>query len=126
MGIAKPAMFTKHFALLAICTFLPGAAYAVDLSGVVSDEGDPVAMAEVILVNAETNIVTGSRLSDKQGRFQFAVSQGTYNLNISKNDYATIWVKGINVVSDDLTQNIGLTLTEFATEELPEVSEGCD
>ena len=82
METAKLAIFTKHFALFVICVFLSSAAYAVDLSGVVSDEGDSIAMAEVILSNAKTNVVIGLRLSDKQGWFHFTISPGTYNLNV--------------------------------------------
>lgn len=120
------AIFTKHFAMFAICVFLSSSAYAVDLSGVVSDEGNSIAMAEVILSNAKTSVVVGSRLSNKQGQFHFTVSPGTYNLNVSKSDYATIWVRGINVQEDNFTQNIELIPIEFAAEKLPENSEECD
>ena len=45
---------------------------------------------------------------------------------MSKSDYATIWVKGINVQDDNFMQNIELTPVEFTAEELPENSEECD
>lgn len=116
----------KYATLYVACVFLSNAACAADLSGVVSDEGEQVVMAEVILADAKTRIVVGSRLSDKHGRFNFTVPAGIYNLIISKRDYAMVSLKEISIKDDSVTQHIELTPIEFAEGGLKSSSDDCD
>lgn len=117
----------KFFILfLALYIFQFSATHAADLSGLISDEGDPITMADIILANMETNIVSGAQLSDEQGKFKFSVLPGTYNLMISKRDYAKFILREIIVQSENITKNIELTPIEFASDGLPTSSDDCD
>lgn len=105
-----------RFALFVMFFILSSTVYAVNLSGVVSDEGEPVYMAEIILSNAKTKIVVGSRLTDKQGRFNFEVLEGVYNFIFSKNGYAMVKLSEVNVQGDEHTQNAELILAAFSAD----------
>ena len=116
---------------LRVCLMLsvvyPGAAaMAETLSGVVRDEGEPVAKAEVILVNAATKVVQRSVLADDQGRFVFDVAPGVYNLRVAKDDYALAIVKGIDINRHSKEVVVSLQLVVFAEEGAVPAEEDCE
>ncbi len=100
------------------------AAEAASLSGRVTDEGEPLPLAEVSLVNAASHILQGNLFSDADGRFHFSVPAGRYHLSVEKEEYANADVRDIVVEQADVVQNIELLPEVFAEQEAS--SEDCD
>jgi uncharacterized membrane protein len=99
---------------------------AASLSGVVLDEGEPVAMAEVILVDARNRAVLNEAFTNGQGHFRFAVQDGTYSLRISKEGYAFKTVKHLQLAGKDMSIKVELTLAAFADDASSGASDDCD
>jgi hypothetical protein len=99
---------------------------AASLSGVVLDEGEPIPMAEVILVHAGKHAVLNEALTNAQGRFRFAVADGRYSLRIAKAGYAFKTVKDLQVKGKDLSVQVELMLAAFADDAPTGASDDCD
>lgn len=99
---------------------------AATLSGAVTDEGEPVAMAEVMVVNAASNALITSKFSGENGHYQFELPGGVYNLNVSKTSFATVWIKNIDLQKGDLRKDIALTPEAFVDNQMVSDPDGCD
>jgi hypothetical protein len=106
--------------------FVSGHCMAATLSGTVTDEGESVTMAEVIVVNATNNTLLGSQFSDKNGHFEFELPDGVYNLNVSKVSYASVWVNGIVLENGNTIKEIALTPEEFVNDQAFTDPDGCN
>lgn len=120
MGILPAAMMP--FFLLSLWPWT-GTVQGAVLSGVVVDVGEPVAKAEVMLVNGKNNAILDSAYTDAEGRFRFTVKPGVFNIGTFKSDHATAWRKGIVVQDVDVSVRIELTPNAFL-EESSSLSEG--
>ena len=107
-------------------SFVSGPCIAAMLSGTVTDEGESVNMAEVIVVNATNNTLVGSQFSDENGHFKFELPNGIYNLNVSKVSYASVWVDGVVLENDNTIKDIALTPQEFVDDQAFTDPDGCN
>ena len=103
-----------------------GSAHSAALSGVVTEEGVPLTRVEMLLVDAENNVVQDNAYSDANGGFSFSVEPGVFNLGAFRDGYAVNWRKGIEVGEADVSLQIELTPEAFAEEPDSSVSEDCD
>lgn len=99
---------------------------AETLTGVLTDEGEPITGAAVALINADNNILVKKTHSDNDGRYRFTVIPGTYKLRASKEEFAVQWVKGIIVNGDDVVANIIMTPQVFIDSTVVPESDGCE
>jgi hypothetical protein len=106
--------------------FVSGQCIAATLSGTVTDDGETVAMAEVIVVNATNNTLVSSQFSGKNGHFEFELPNGIYNLNVSKVSFAGVWVNGIVLENGNTLKEITLTPEEFVNDHAVTDPDGCD
>lgn len=89
-------------------------AHAATITGIVSEENEPVEKAEIMLVNADTKGVIKRVYSTADGAFQFTVDPGRFNVGVFKSEYTTAWVKGITVQLDDVSIRVELVNEAFA------------
>lgn len=108
MIIPRTLLFTCLAAALAT------QAQAATLSGVAEEQGQAVAEAEIMLVNADTSQLLKSIYSAADGSFRFTVAPGTYNLGAQKSGYTLVWKKGITVGASDVTLRIEMLDKAFA------------
>lgn len=100
--------------------------YAESISGIVLDESDPVPMAEVMLVNADSNVLISSTVTNNNGGYRFIVKPGIYKLRLFKEDYASKWVENVSVSGEDVVRNIEITPAAFVSEQPAEASDDCE
>ena len=103
-----------------------GAAYGGDLSGVVEEEGAPLAQVEILLVNTETRVVLDNTLSDANGRFRFSVESGVFDLGAFRTGYSAIWTKNVAMGEADQFIRMELIPEAFSEEPDTDISEDCD
>lgn len=101
-------------------------AIAANLSGRVMDEGEPIAEAQVMLMTEENNILVKKSYTNEKGEYRFSVSAGTYKLMSLKDEYATTWVKDIDVFDEDVAIDIQLTPEAFVENKQSTSSGDCD
>ena len=70
-------------------------------------------MAEVVLVDAASRMQLGSLFSASDGGFRFSVPAGRYHLGVSKEEYADVWVRDIEVGADDVVRDVELQPSAF-------------
>jgi hypothetical protein len=99
---------------------------AATLSGVVSEDDEPVHRAWMVLVDAESKIVLDRVYTDADGAFHFTVKPGTFNIGASKSEYTTAWVKGIAVQRDDVSIRMELVNEAFAEDQSASANGDCD
>lgn len=83
------------------------------LAGAVVEAGQPVATAELRLIDAESRVVVDEGITGADGEFQFEVAPGRYDLGVFKADYATMWQRGLQASQDRLDLRIELTPAAF-------------
>ena len=115
------------FPVIAVMLLWLDVSMAAGLSGKVMDEGEPLPMAEVLLIDADSNVLLGSLFSDADGKFYFSVAGGRYHLNAAREGYADGWMRDIEVGKADVVQDIELLPEAFAeSEETSTDTYGCD
>ena len=115
------------FPVIAVLLLRFDFALAADLTGKVMDEGEPLPMVEVLLINADTKVLMGSRFSAPDGSFHFSVAAGRYHLNAAREGYADGWVRDIDVGKPGVVQVIDMLPEAFAeTEAASTASDDCD
>jgi len=107
-------MLRLFFPVVAVMLLWFDGAVAAGLSGKVMDEGEPLPMAEVLLINADSNVLLGSLFSAADGGFYFSVPGGRYHLSAARDGYADGWVRDIDVGKTDVVQDIELLPEAFA------------
>ena len=107
-------------------SLISGNCIAATLSGTVTDEGESVAMAEVIVVNATNKTLISSQFSDINGHFEFQLPEGVYNLNVSKMSFASVWVNNIVLKNGNTVKDIALTPEEFVNDHAVSNPDGCN
>ena len=102
-------------------------ANAATLSGIVMEEKEAVADAEIVLINAESRIILKKTLSGADGRFSFSVEPGRFNIEASKPDYTDGWSRGVVVSDSDVAVQIKVMNRAFAEENTAtKGSDDCD
>lgn len=115
------------FPVVAVMLLWFDVAVAAGLFGKVMDEGEPLPMAEVLLIDADSNVLLGSLFSAADGEFYFRVPGGRYHLNAAREGYADGWIRDIEVGKADVVQDIELLPEAFAESEAESTdSDGCD
>ncbi len=109
--------------LLLVCQ-LP--AHGATLSGAVTEQGEPVAEAEVKLVDADNRVILRSTSTRADGTFRFTVKPGTYDILVFKTQYANAWTRGITVGEADVARQIELTPKAFLENDDAGTSDDCD
>jgi hypothetical protein len=95
--------------MLALLT-LP--AQAGQLLGQVTEQGRPLAGAEVVLSGAD-GVVAGQMMSDREGRFRFEAKPGQYRLGVFRDEYAPVKRDGIQVGAGDTEVTVEITPAAF-------------
>ena len=90
------------------------------------DEDEPIASADVMLVNAKNNRLLKQTLTDENGSYYFSVKPGHYSIKSFRDDYAAEWIKGIEVKAQDVEINITLTPAVFVDDTSGSESDECD
>lgn len=99
---------------------------AETLSGTISDEGAPVPLAEVTLIDATNNLIVTTTHSNIRGAYQLTVSPGRYKLRSSKEDYADRLIKDIVVSGADVVVDITMSPQAFEDDKAVPASGDCD
>lgn len=113
------------FSLFFVCTNV----FAGTLTLEVSDDGDPLPMAEVILVDADTHRIVDSQFTDKKGRYVYSKSSGRFNIMVSKSEYTNGNIKNISLNDKPVLKKLDLVPSAFSEEVTAgfgDNSEGCD
>ena len=95
----------------------------------VVDEGEPLAMAEVILAKADSREVIDNKFTNKKGFYRRSLEKGKYEIIISKTDFVDAHVKNIVVEEgEDITKLIELMPRGLQSNEsfLQSNSDDCD
>lgn len=89
-------------------------ARAAAISGVVAEaEGEPVAKAEVMLMNADNRVILRKDYTDSRGAFRFAVKPGVFKIGAFKPTYSTAWIEGVAVRDADVSIRVELEPEAF-------------
>ena len=120
-------MLQRGWLVLGIALLLPAPwLQAANISGTVLDEGEPVPMAEVILIDVSKKAIINEALSGKQGGFRFQVPKGKYSLRIAKEGYAFKSVKDLEMRDRDIEVQVELLLAVFADNAPTGAADDCD
>ena len=78
-------MIKKLVFVLSILTFSFGYSQNIKIEGIVQDTlGNPLEMANIMIVNQATKAMDGYAISNEQGRFQISIKANTtYQLKVS-------------------------------------------
>lgn len=99
---------------------------AATIHGALTDDGEPVPLAEVILINTESNVVVSRAHSDIHGNYRIEVGPGQYKLLVTKDEYADEVIKDIAVSGSDVVVNAVMTPKVFVDSEDVPKSGDCD
>lgn len=97
---------------------------AETLSGSVTDNGEPMSHAYVILYLGSGNVILDAKHTDQKGLYSFEISPGIYNLCVSMSDYAYNCESGIEIAGKNA--NIDFKMTPSAFEEKEEAAASSD
>lgn len=101
---------------------------AADLIIKVTDEGEPVPMAEVFLIDSKTRIIINNNFTNKSGIYRYTAKQGLYEINVSKDEFLEVSIKDIGMKNSNINKVVELIHRAFGPEEtaLPSSSDDCD
>lgn len=102
--------------LVMVCMALPFAVSAGALSLQVTDEGEPLSMVEVTLVDADTRKVIDNRFTDKKGNYTFSKKQGTFNIRLSKEEYSRKILKNVVLADKPVHTKVEMELSAFSND----------
>lgn len=120
MTIPRTLLYTLLGAALA------AQAQAATLAGVTEEQGQAIAEAEIMLVNADTSQIIKSIYSAADGSFRFTVAPGTYNIGARKAGYIPVWHKGIAIGDNDMSLRIEMVDKNFADSPAQATDGDCD
>jgi len=120
----------KHLSsILAVCAWLlPAAGFTAELTLTVQDEGKALAMAEVIVVDAERRTMAHSGFTDKLGNYRHAFAPGRLEIIITKDEYAKVVLKDIHMAQQNIHQHVELIPSAFVSihQPAPTSTDGCE
>jgi hypothetical protein len=102
------------------------AALAETISGHVTDDGDAMPDAYVVLFVGGGNVIVDVQNADKKGNFQFTTTSGIYNVCASVDEYAYECVKGIELQGKDVSVDLKMIPNAFVEKKGDASSDGCD
>ncbi len=111
--------------ILLLLLFWLSPALGLTLSGVVMDDEETVADVEIMLTDASNNVVLDSVDTNRKGAFRFSVKPGIFNIGAFKNEYATVWTRGVAVTDTDISIRIEIMPKAFAEDPLS-TSDDCE
>jgi hypothetical protein len=102
--------------------------FAAELTLTVKDEGKPLSMAEVIVIDAERRVLAHSGFTDKQGRYRHTFAPGRLEVMITKDEYAKAVLKDIRMGAQNIHQDVELIPSAFVSihTPAPTESDGCE
>ena len=104
------------FLLLLIISASPVITLASELTVKVLDEGEPVAMAEVFLVDSTTRIIINNDFTDKSGIYIYAAKDGVYEITVTKDDFLDVTIKDIKLNNSNIDKVVELVPSAFGPE----------
>jgi len=120
----------KHLSsILAVCAWLlPVAGFTAELTITVKDEGRPLSMAEIIVVDAERRVMAHSGFTDKLGNYRHAFAPGRLEIMISKDEYAKVVLKDVRMAQQQIHKDVELIPSAFVSihDPAPTESDGCE
>lgn len=101
---------------------------AAELTIKVTDEDEPVPMAEIFLVDSKTRIIINNDFTNKSGKYHYTANPGLYDITVSKDEYLDVTIKNIEMKKSNIDKVVELTLRAFGPENtaLPSSSDDCD
>lgn len=112
--------------LIPLFLFVCFSTQAATISGLVMDEGEPVVMASVMLVDSNNNVILKQTATDKKGFYTFSVNSGNYKIGVFASNYADMWIKNIFINNANTEVDIQLTPRDFVDNAAPSSSDDCD
>lgn len=76
------------------------------VSGIVHEEGDPIAGAEVFLIKPGSNLLVKTVISDGLGRYSFSVDKGEYYIKVFFDEYNDAKTAILSLDNKDLKMDI--------------------
>ncbi|HFD33010.1 MAG TPA: carboxypeptidase regulatory-like domain-containing protein [Gammaproteobacteria bacterium] len=114
----------RIYTLLFILASFSFAVMSAELIIKVTDENEPVAMAEIVLINAKTRLVINNDFTDKSGVYRFSVKPGQYKVIVSKETFSDVTIKNIIMNNKRISKSVELIPSAF-NEDNPS-SDDCD
>ena len=105
------------YILLLIMTFSPAITFAAEIIIKVTDENEPVVMAEIILINSTTRNPINSDFTNKSGVYRYSVKPGIYDVIVSKETFSNVTIKNIDINKSNVKKNVALIPAAFSKEE---------
>lgn len=99
---------------------------AAELIIKVTDEGDPVPMAEVFLVDSKTRIIINNNFTDKAGVYRYSAKDGLYEITVSKEEFLDVTIKDIEMKNSRIDKVVELIPQAFGPESTALQSDDCD
>ena len=114
--------------LLLIMTVSPVVTWAAELTIKVTDEDEPVPMAEVFLIDSKTRIIMNNDFTNKSGIYHYTANPGLYEISVSKDEFLDVTIKDIEMKNSNIDKVVELTPRAFGTGDaaLPSVSDDGD
>ena len=96
---------------------------AAELIVKVTDEGKPVPMAEIMILNSNTRSMINNNFTNKLGIYQYTVKQGLYELRVTKGEFLDVTIKDIEVKNSNINKVVKLVPRAFGSDETAVSSE---
>jgi len=109
-------------------TVSPVITLAAELIIKVTDEGEPVPMAEVFLIDSKTRIIVNNNFTNKAGIYHYTANHGLYEITVSKDEFLDVTIKDIEMKNTNIDKVVELIPRAFGPEDtaLPSQSDDCD
>jgi len=119
---------TRKTLLTAAAVIFSGSLHANTLTLQVVDDGEPLPMAEVILIDSETNQILDSQFTDTNGLYAYAKMHERVNILVTKDEYAKKVVKNVALNQAPINKKLNMVLQAFADNNpgYGDNGEGCD
>lgn len=96
--------------------FSPVITFAAQLTIKVTDEGEPIAMAEILLLNSQTRELVNSDFTNKSGIYRYTVKQGVYDIKVLKVPFSDVTIKNIKVKNLAIKKNVKMVPQAFSSD----------
>lgn len=97
----------------AAAILLPASLHAKVLSLTVTDEGDSLSRAEVLLVDTTNNEIVDNNFTNEQGLYEIR-KEGLFKVVISKSDYADLVLNNIDLRDHDVKKTVQMELSALS------------
>ena len=112
------------YILLLVMTVFPVITMAAEIIIKVTDETEPVPMAEIILADMKTRLIINTGFTNKSGVYRYSVKRGLYKVIVSKDTFSDVTIKDIKIKKSNIKKIVELIPQAFDTKDTS--SDDCD